>query len=217
MTRLEAISQRHSVRAYKDKEIEQNKIDILENEINKINKENNLHLQLIKNDPKAFNSVLAHYGKFSNIRSYIALIGKKSKDLDQKCGFYGESLVLLAQTIGLNTCWVGLTFKKNKDCIKINKDEKLVCIIAVGYGQTNGVAHRIKKVEDICKQQITDENILNGLQMALLAPTAMNQQRFSVFVNGNDVEFKSKIGFFSKVDIGIVRYHFLLGSGRIKE
>jgi hypothetical protein len=37
------------------------------------------------------------------------LIRKKSDDLDEKVGYWGEQLVLLAQTLGLNTCWVGLS------------------------------------------------------------------------------------------------------------
>ena len=73
------------------------------------------------------------------------MIGKKSDDLDEKLGYYGERLVLEAQALGLNTCWVGLTYSKQAEHLTIGKDEKLVCVIALGYGATQGVTHRIMR------------------------------------------------------------------------
>ena len=49
--------------------------------------------------------------------------------------------------------------------------------------------------------------------MRVLAPTAVNQQRFKFFLNGNNVRAVSTGGFYSKVDLGIVKYHFLIGAG----
>ncbi len=37
------------------------------------------------------------------------MIGKKGPTLEESCGYYGERLVLLAQQLGLNTCWVAMT------------------------------------------------------------------------------------------------------------
>lgn len=53
-------------------------------------------------------------GFFSNVRNYVALIGKKDAALDEKIGYYGEKIALRAQQLGLNTCWVALTFSKGK-------------------------------------------------------------------------------------------------------
>ena len=58
--------------------------------------------------------MMAHYGKFDGVHNYIALVGKKSSTLDETLGCYGEQLVLKAQEIGLNTCWVAMTHGKSK-------------------------------------------------------------------------------------------------------
>lgn len=84
---------------------------------------------------------------------YIALIGKKGADLDEQCGYYGERLVLLAQKLGLNTCWVAMTFSKTKSAYEIGAGEKLCCVIALGYGKTQGNGHKVKSVEELCSVQ----------------------------------------------------------------
>ena len=112
MNLTEAIQSRHSVRQYKNKPLEAEAISALQAEIAACNQESGLHIQLVTNEPKAFDSFMAHYGKFSSVTNYIAMIGKKSPDLDEKCGYYGERLVLKAQQLGLNTCWVAMTYKK---------------------------------------------------------------------------------------------------------
>ena len=85
-------------------------------------------IQLCLNEPTAFSGRMAHYGSFRNVRNYIALIGKKTQDLQEKCGYYGEKIVLKAQQLGLNTCWVALTYSKGKTACIIEKDEKLRCV-----------------------------------------------------------------------------------------
>ena len=94
---------------------------------------------------------MAHYGKFSGVQNYIALIGKKNADLEEKLGYYGERLALFAQTLGLNTCWVALTFGKGavKNRCTIAPGEKLVCVLALGKGTTQGIAHKSKPLEEI--------------------------------------------------------------------
>lgn len=82
------------------------------------------------------------------MENYIALVGKKEADLDEKAGYYGEKIVLKAQELGLNTCWVAMTH--GKSAAEIKKGEKLACIIALGYGITQGTAHQSKHVEQLC-------------------------------------------------------------------
>lgn len=112
-----------------------------------INQEANLHIQIIYDDPKCFDSFMAHYGKFSGVANYIALVGKKSSDLEEQLGYYGEKLVLKAQELGLNTCWVALTHGKSK--AETVKGEKLVCLISLGYGAVQGVSHKSKPAEEL--------------------------------------------------------------------
>lgn len=213
MELIEAIQARHSVRQYTDKPLTEDILAVLNNEIDICNKESGLHIQLITNEPKAFNSFMAHYGKFSGVTNYIALIGKKSPDLDEKCGYYGERLVLLAQQLGLNTCWVALTYSKIKSAFTTGKGEKLCVVIALGYGKTQGVPHKSKPMSEVMQAVNPPIWFQNGIKAALLAPTATNQQKFQFSLDGNRVSIKAGTGFYTKMDLGIVKYHFEIGAG----
>ena len=53
----------------------------------------------------------------------------------------------------------------------------------------------------------------DGLESALLAPTAVNQQKFYfTFNNGSPAVRIKGIGACTHIDLGIVRYHFELES-----
>ena len=180
MTIQEAIEARHSVRAYKDLPLSEEIVKLLEDELVKLNNEGQLHIQLICNEPKAFQGTMAKYGKFRNANNYLVMAGKKSKDLDERVGYYGEQIVLFAQTLGLNTCWVGLSYSKVPGTYVLEEGEKIACYIAIGYGETQGVPHKIKSVEDVSNaSDITPSWFKKGVEAALLAPTAVNQQKFS--------------------------------------
>lgn len=217
MTISEAIKMRHSVRSYKKTPIDAETIQTLQKEIDTCNNESGLHIQLVTNEEKAFSGMMAHYGKFSGVQNYIALIGKKSPSLDEQIGYYGERIALYAQMLGLDTCWVAMTFSKGatKNNCKIEKGEKIVCVLSLGYGETQGVAHKSKPMEQVCRaQNPMPEWFLSGMESALLAPTAMNQQKFLLTLNDNIVKAESTGGFYSKVDLGIVKYHFEIGAGK---
>ena len=218
----EAIEARHSVRAYKDLPLSEEIVKLLEDELVKLNNEGQLHIQLICNEPKAFQGTMAKYGKFRNANNYLVMAGKKAEDLDERVGYYGEQIVLLAQTLGLNTCWVGLSYRKVPEAYNVGKDEKLVCMIALGYGETQGVPHKIKTVEQVSNaSDITPSWFRKGVEAALLAPTAVNQQKFSfeyVGMNNNRHQVRAKKGIsmigYTQMDLGIAKYHFELGAGK---
>ncbi|HJA44132.1 MAG TPA: nitroreductase, partial [Candidatus Dorea stercoravium] len=209
MTIMEAIRQRHSVRQYTDKPLGEDVIRPLEEEIAAYNKESGLHIQLVKNEPKAFDSFMAHYGKFSGVTNYIAMIGKKGPDLEEACGYYGERLVLKAQQLGLNTCWVAMTYSKIRSAFSVGEGEKLCIVISLGYGKTQGVPHRSKAIEKVAKTDgPAPDWFTSGVEAALLAPTAMNQQKFQFTLTDDKVSVRAGVGFYTKIDLGIVRYHF---------
>lgn len=214
MNLLKAIEQRHSVRAYTDRPIEGETLSRLQKLVDNANKASGLHIQLVLNEPKAFDSKMAHYGKFSGVKNYIALIGRRGGDLDEKCGYYGENIVIGAQLLGLNTCWVALTYKKIDEALQIEKDEKLLMVIAVGYGVDNGKAHASKFYDEVASPKDAPRWFKEGVEAALLAPTAMNQQKFTFTLKVDKVLAKAKFGACSKTDLGIVKYHFEVGSGK---
>lgn len=215
MELMEAMEKRHSVRSYEQRPLEGTILEELEAEIARCNRESGLHIQLVTGEPKAFDCFMAHYGKFSGVTSYIALVGKKGKTLDETCGYYGERLALKAQQLGLNTCWVAMSYKKIPGAFRIDRGEKLTVVLALGYGKTQGVPHTSKApeaVSDLDGQ--SPEWFRVGVEAALLAPTAMNQQKFTLTREAEQVSTKSGTGFYTKLDLGIVKYHFELGAGK---
>lgn len=211
---LELMKQRHSVRQYVDRPIEAEKRAILDDIIATINWERGLHIQAFYEEPHCFNSMMAHYGKFTGVRNYIALVGEKSASLEETLGYCGEQIVLKAQELGLNTCWVAMTHGKSK--AEIGRNEKQVCLISLGYGVSAGAPRKSKAPSDVCNySEKMPEWFLNGIEAALLAPTAMNQQKF-FFELKADGEVKATCGrgFYTKLDLGIVKLHFEIGSGR---
>ncbi|MBQ6204421.1 MAG: nitroreductase [Prevotella sp.] len=222
MTLQEAIKARHSVRAYKNEPLADDVSRRLEEDIIEVNQIGRLHIQLIQNEPKAFLGTLAKYGKFRNVTSYLVMAGKKADDLDERIGYYGEHLVLLAQTLGLNTCWVGLSYKKIPNTYVLDEGEVIKAYIAIGYGETQGSNHKIKTVEQVSNaSEITPLWFKRGVEAALLAPTAVNQQKFSfeyVGMNDNRHQVRAKKGFsmigYTQMDLGIAKYHFEVGAGK---
>ena len=220
MTLSEAIKSRHSVRKYIDKPIEENLVSILQEKVDEVNGKGNLHIQLVTNEPKAFKGKMA-YGTFSGVSNYFAMVGKKSDDLSERVGYYGEQLVLLAQTLGLNTCWVGLTYNNIKEAHEKSNDEKLCCMIALGYGDDPGRNLKRKTVEQVSNaSDITPAWFKKGVEAALLAPTAVNQQKFSfeyIGMKNNRHIVKASKGFsligYTKMDLGIAKCHFEVGVG----
>lgn len=214
MDLMEAVRARHSVRSYLDQPIEAEKIGLLRGLIDEINREQGLHIQLVTDEPKAFSSFLAHYGLFDNIRNYIVLVGPEGDDLDEKCGFFGEKIVLIAQKMGLNTCWVKLTYRKIPGAFAVNAGERLVCVIALGYGKTQGKQHRSKPISAVMEGKEHPNWFLRGVECALLAPTAVNQQKFMFSREGNRVKATAGRGACALIDLGIAKYHFEIGAGK---
>jgi nitroreductase len=212
---LQAMKERHSVRSYTEKKIEGDVKEHLLTIINECNSKSGLHMQLVLDEPSAFDGFMGHYGKFSGVKNYIAIVGKKGKDLSELSGYYGEKVILEAQMMGLNTCWVGLSYSKVKGAYQIDIGEKLSIIIAIGYGATQGVPHKSKTIEEVSKVSgKMPDWFKNGMEAVLLAPTALNQQKFLFDLKGGKVTAKAGMGFFAKTDLGIVKLHFELGAGR---
>ena len=222
MTIQEAIEARHSVRAYQDRPLAADVVKAMEEQIAAVNHESGLYIQLIQNEPKAFLGTLAKYGKFRNVKNYLVVAGRKTDDLDERVGYYGEHLVLLAQTLGLNTCWVGLSYSKVPGTYVLDEGEKIACYIALGYGETQGVSHKIKTVKQVSNASDTTPSwFKKGVEAALLAPTAVNQQKFSFeYVGEADGHHRvrAKRGFsligYTQMDLGIAKYHFEVGAGK---
>ena len=212
---MEAIEKRHSVRQYTGVPVSDEKAKVLLDAISSCNESGSLRFRLIRNEPEAFSSPLAKYGRFSGVMDYISVAGPRSPDLGERCGYYGERIVIEAQRAGLNTCWVGLTYRRIPGVLSVGKEEKLLGVIAVGYGKTQGLPRRTTSVSDICDLRGDEpEWFFIGLRSVLLAPTAMNQQKFRFSYADGMVTADPGHGFYTNTDLGISKYHFETASGK---
>lgn len=211
---IKLMEERHSVRKYTARRIDGNIRQTLQECADECNKASLLNIQLCFDEPKAFDTPISHYGSFSNVNNYIALVGKKTKDVYEKCGYYGEKLVFKAQELGLNTCWVALTYSKKKVGCVVGQDESLIAVIALGYGAEQGKPHKCKSLEKVMRVDENAEWFIRGVKAAMLAPTAVNQQKFFLEKQGNAVKAMAGLGFYTKLDLGIIKYHFEIAAGK---
>ena len=214
MTELEASYIRHSVRKYKDIPLDNDVVSKLQNEIDKLNAGFGYNIQLVREcDESVFNTDSA-YSRLKGVRNYLALVGPTRDTLDEELGYYGEKLVLIAQTLGLNTCWVVLTYDKSKTDFVMNDGESLVSLIAIGYGEHEGRQHINKDISEISDLSDNDPAwYKSGVDCALNAPTALNQQKFYIKRDDNKVSITTDGSTYTYIDLGIVKYHFELGAG----
>ena len=211
---MDLMRSRHSVRQYTEQPIPAAVREELDSCAAELNAAGGLHMQILYDEPECFRSRLAHYGRFENCRNYIALMGRKAPDLEERCGYCGERLVLKAQELGLNTCWVALTHGKSRAVAAEGEAE--VILIALGYGKTQGTPRKSRSAEAVSNLSADSPAwFRRGVEAALLAPTAVNQQKFRITLTDGKVSIRPGVlGTNLKIDLGIVKCHFELGAGR---
>lgn len=215
MTIKEAIEKRHMVRQYTDKAIPADIVELLQACIAGNNQKYQLQLALVTGNADGI-SGLAKLLLSKTVNNYIVLAGMDTPELDEKLGYCGADLILYAQTLGLNTWWVGGMFN-GKGALKNlgNQNVRVNGVIAIGYGKTQGVPHKSKTAAEVSSyngdapQWFTD-----GIKALLYAPTALNKQPYVVKGDGNKVSISAGDGHFSGIDLGIGKYHFEAGAGK---
>jgi nitroreductase len=217
MEMIELMRARHSVRRFLAIPVEKDIRSAVDDFVNQQKLASGLNIQIFYDEPKAFKSFLAHYGSFRNVINYVAFVGQKEEE--SKVGYYGEAIVLKLQELGLNSCWVGVSYSKRKTPVAVNRGEKIIIVVSFGYGQTQGHAHKSKKPEDVTEVIGEKPSWFDiGVEAALLAPTAVNQQKFKIVCdNGVATIRKNGIGVYMNVDFGILKYHFEAVTGQVVE
>ena len=92
----------------------------------------------------------------------------------------------------------------------------LVLVIAIGHGANDGTPHTNRPRNEVAEAPVNAPSwFWEGIEGALLAPTALNQQKFRFTLTGaNTVKAEAGRGFYSKIDLGIAKYHFELFAGK---
>lgn len=211
----QAVDQRHSIRSYTTDPIPHEVAADLRALIADLNAASGLNMQFVTDEPKAFGSRLYHYGMFANVRNYLVLAGPKGDHLDQRLGYNGAKVMLRAKQLGLDSCWVGLTYRKVTDAYTLRPTDKVEAVIALGYGNGKPVSHRVKSPADVADlQPDSPEWYRRGVDYALKAPTAINQQKFHFALRQGKVEQTTGLGPYTKMDLGIVRCFFEIGAAQ---
>ena len=213
MNLKEAMQKRHMVRKYINKPISDELINKINERISMNNKKFNLSMKLMVNNNKGVSSIMKLI-MAKGVNNFIILAGDNSSNLDERLGYSGADIMLFAQTLGLNTWWVGGTFNRSVSQYVDNK--KVTGIIAIGYGESQGKPHKSKMVEDVSKYNgtVIPSWFISGVDGALLAPTALNKQDFMIIGNKNKVKIESDNGIFTGSNVGLIKYHFELGAGK---
>lgn len=214
MTIKEAMEVRHTVRRYTDRPLSRETVSRLEERIAENNARYGLGMRLVTENTAAFQAALKLV-LAKGVRNYIVLAGNAGEE--ERLGYCGCDVMLYAQTLGLNTWWVGGTYSRRgvRRGADLAEDQRLAGIIAVGYGAAQGVPHRSKRPEDISSYcGGAPDWFTRGVEAVLLAPTALNKQAFQITGQGDTVKMTCDNGIFSGIDLGIGKYHFEEGAGR---
>ena len=210
-----AIDERHSVRKYTGEPIPADISSQLRDFIKACAEESGLVMELVEDDKDAFKGLMGKMIGFSGSPAYVAIAGPSDDPPLERAGYYGELVVLKAQTLGLNTCWAMMCSRKHMES-RLPAGIKMIIGIAVGIGIDQGKPHKDKPVEKVCDPDDIRIWYMKGIQAAMKAPTAMNRQAFRIVADNDKVSVVNTGGRINRIDAGIVRLHFELGAGNGK-
>ena len=214
----DAILNRISRRTYRNEAWTQDEVDKLQTMIRQVNEESGLYIEFLAEGREAFASVRFTYGMFKNANSILLLKGRKDDShLQEKVGYYGESLVLDLTDMGIGTCWVGGTFDRKR--LNIKETEELVCVILVGHVPEFTLKEKImhagisRKRKSIGVRTKCDadmpEWMTRGMEAVVLAPSAVNSQKpFFELRDGKVYASVENTYRMDLTDLGIAKKHF---------
>lgn len=239
---IDLIKSRHSVRTYNTEKLS---VELKEKLIDYAKEihgpfDSKIRLELI-DEVKATevgSGKIGTYGVIKGARTYIAgVVDNGDKSLEQ-LGYCLEKLVLYGVSLGLETCWLGGTFKKSQfsKIVDLKENEILPIVTPIGYE-----ANKKSIVEAIMRRAAGSDNrrtwnelFYNGnfktsldekssgkyapaFEMVRLAPSASNKQPWRILKEDNYYHFYLKsersydkaLGFnIQKIDMGIAMCHF---------
>lgn len=213
MDMKQAMRVRHVVRKYLNTPLDGRVIEQLNQRVAEDNAAYGTDIRLVVDGPPVLNAIVALVAA-KNVENYFIVCAQDAPGIEERLGRCSADLMLYAQTLGLNTWWVGGTFNRKAVERQVEPDRRVLGVVVVGYGKTQGVAHTSKRPDEVASYEgEAPEWFTAGVEAALLAPTAMNKQAFRITGAGRCVSFAYDSGLFSGVDAGLVKYHFELGAG----
>lgn len=246
---IEVIKSRRSSRTYDGRQIDVTALQKLTDYIAEINQEKKIKgkFLVVQNDSKKVGKTkqLGTYGVISGANSFlIGMIDKDEKDA-VTFGYLFEKIVLYATHLGIQTCWLGGTFKKsNFEHNVILQDNEFIPIVSpIGYKKGNPRVFEaaMRTVIQADKRKAWSELFFEKdsntpldkdsvglynvpLEMVRLGPSASNKQPWRIVQDKDGFHFflcRTK-GYaltafdMQKNDIGIAKCHFKLSANELQ-
>ena len=217
MITLDTIRRRHSVREYHPDGLTAEELTALQAKVDEVCAKSGLNIQLVTENPQVF-EVVASFGLIHGCSTSIAFV-TSSKDQDMAAGYWGQELVLFAQELGLNTCWVALCNRKKSKAV-VPAGHKVRLVVAVGHGVDNGHERKTKTMDEL-SSYLGEGNppawFATAMEAAQLAPTAVNAQSFAItlLADGKTVRTEAQTKAWRQLDLGIVRYNFEVAANEL--
>lgn len=223
----EAMQVRTSRRKYCTTPIDPATVAKLQTNLDACNAEGNVDMRLVLGNGDAWNGLRNSYGMFNGVTNYVGLIYRQDDPSAlERLGYYGEKWLLQATALGLGTCWVGGSFKRELCPFTLAEGEMIACTIAVGNVQEkpSGKERLIRRLAHRRTKTIAEMSRVSGaalpwfedgMRAVQLAPSAINKQPV-LFAAENgvvtaSVEDPTNVG--TALDFGIAKLHFELGAG----
>lgn len=237
---IELIKKRTSVRSFDEKNIGREIIQKLEEYISKTNEEAKIKVRFIltnnNNIAAGKGEKLGTYGVISGANAFIIGVLYTNEDA-LEFGYLFEKIILFATDLGLQTCWLGGTFKKSdfQQNIDLLKNEFIPIVSPIGYKKEKprvlesmmrsfAGSDKRKPLEEIFFEENTSKPLSEEkagsyaipLEMLRLSPSASNKQPWRIIKGDNKYHFylcRTK-GYglpnydLQKNDIGIAKCHF---------
>lgn len=166
------------------------------------------------------------YTKLAGVPGFLAVLTDKTTRADVKAGFYGEAACLKLTDMGVKTCWVSGSIKKQlgRKYMSIAPDERFLTTIAFGYGEDKSAeyiaAKRSRKsMEKIFEGEMPDDAIKKQMACVQNAPSAINRQPWRYRMSDGQLAVKKAVisggPFPEALDIGISMLHASCAAGAL--
>jgi nitroreductase len=226
------IETRKSRRRYDNQPLTTEQIERLKYVCNNFRPFSSARVRLVNQSAdKILKGVIGSYGKIKGAPAFFVFIGDKRDPLVQEqLGYTGEGIILEAEALQLNTCWVGgfFSLKAVRTLIDINEKEAVIAVAPIGVAPERysfeerlltafGLTHKRKPLSELTiglNERGWPDWIKAALYAARLAPSAVNRQpwRFhvkpdSITISTDGGETKRDWVMSKRFDCGIAMLH----------
>jgi nitroreductase len=151
-----------------------------------------------------FRGAIGAYGKIRGAPGFIAFIGDEESDtVHEHVGYTGEGIILELEAIGLNSCWVGGTFRPKivEQLFELGETEKVLAVTPVGKAPKKlsleerlmagfGITHKRKPLSKLTiglPPAQWPTWMMAALEAARLAPSSVNRQPWRFHVERDSI------------------------------